>query len=339
MSLLTASPLLSVQDAIFPAHPFAGLFAIGREQQWRLHDMFPAFFADGDGPLQAAARISYVQARAGLLQARQRGGADVALLSGSRKSLADLGGMSAGMLAQPTLGRALAFGLEYQLIAGSMLQLSLETDSQQAALVSHALFEDQELQDFLDVDHLATALNAARQLPCNELPIARIELRGNLQASRSMLEDFFACPVILGADASRMLFAHSLLEMPLSGTGASAQTARAACDTELAAIGVLGKQSLVRKLVAMQCEFFNVQDMAAALELSPRSLHRLLAREGTSYQHITESVRIERAKRLLSTALSVEDIAEELGYSDARSFRRAFKRWTTLTPSEFRFSR
>ncbi|MFZ6843579.1 helix-turn-helix transcriptional regulator [Undibacterium sp. RuTC16W] len=86
----------------------------------------------------------------------------------------------------------------------------------------------------------------------------------------------------------------------------------------------------------MQCEFFNAQDIAFALGLSPRSLHRLLVREGTSYQHVTEMVRMERAKRLLITTLSMEDIAEKLGYSDARSFRRAFQRWTSLTPSEFR---
>ncbi|MFZ6816122.1 helix-turn-helix domain-containing protein [Undibacterium sp. Rencai35W] len=348
------SSLLSVQDVIFPMHPFSGLFAIGREQQWRLHEMFPAFFTNDNTQLPVAARVSYTQAREGLLQARRRGGADIALLSGSRKSIAHLGDMGAGMLAQPNLGRALAFGLEYQLIAGSMLQLTLETEANdmsevhevrevrevwQAALVSHALFDDQELQDFLDVDHLATALNAARQLPCKKLLLSRVELRGNLHASRSMLDAFFACPVILGADSSRIVFSSAMLDIPLSGCSDHAQRIQDACDRELADIGVLGKQSLIRKLVAMQCEFFNVQDMAFALGLSPRSLHRLLVREGTSYQHVTETVRMERAKRLLITTLSMEDIAEKLGYSDARSFRRAFQRWTSLTPSEFRLRR
>jgi len=48
---------------------------------------------------------------------------------------------------------------------------------------------------------------------------------------------------------------------------------------------------------------------------------------------------MDRAKRLLQTDLSQERIAEQLGYSDARSFRRAFKRWTNLSPGEYHQSR
>ncbi|MES2106060.1 MAG: AraC family transcriptional regulator ligand-binding domain-containing protein [Pseudomonadota bacterium] len=333
----TASALLSVQDEIFPAHPFAGLFAIGVEQRWRLREMFPQFDLNEAGLPRSGQRVNYLQARESLLQARHKGGADLGVLSGSRKTLDNLGAMGLGMLAQPTLGQAVRFGLQYQLVAGSMLQLELEIEQQNAVLVSHALFDDAEIQEFLDADHLATAVGAMRQLPCAPTRLAGVELRGNLQASRSLLEDFFGCKVRCGADASRLVFASPTLDTPLLAQYRAAQLeSQQACDQELAEMGVVGKQSLVRKLVAMQCEFHSVQDMAAALRISPRSLHRLLAREGTSYFHITESVRIERAKRLLLAGVTTEDVAERLGYSDGRSFRRAFKRWTMLTPSEFR---
>lgn len=334
-------PVLSVQDAIFPVHPFSGLFALGREQNWRLAEMFPAFAVDELGQPNPNLRINYLQARESLLSARQLGGADLGLLSGSRKVLADLGGMAQGLLAQPTFGEALAFGLEYQLIAGSMLQLDLETGVQHTSLVSHALFDDRELQDFLDLDHLATALNAARLIPSQPLQLQRLELRGNLHVSRSALEDFFACPVIVGADESRIVFSSALLEMALAKLKPAqyelnSASSRHACDQELARIGALGKRSLVRILVAMQCECRNVHLMALGLGISERSLHRLLAREGVSYFHIAESVRFERAKRLLSAGNSTEKVAEQLAYSDERSFRRAFKRWTLLSPAQYR---
>ena len=83
--------LLSVQDAIFPAHPFSGLFALGREQNWRLREMFPAFSLDQQGLPSTSTRISYAQARESLLLARHIGGADLGILSGSRKSVSALG--------------------------------------------------------------------------------------------------------------------------------------------------------------------------------------------------------------------------------------------------------
>lgn len=348
MTLLSTHPLpsvLSVQDVIFPVHPFSGLLALGREQNWQLSKMFPAFTFNEGGLPRGDARINYLQARESLLAARLLGGADLGLLSGSRKALAELGSMAQGIVAQPSFGQALAFGLEYQLIAGSMLQLELEIGTQYSSLVSHALFDDRELQDFLDLDHLATALNAARLLPCRPIQLERLELRGNLNVSRSALEEFFVCPVTVGADESRMVFSNALLDTPLrrsnfrdSNSELNSFSTRQACDQELASIGVVGKQSLVRILVGMQCDCRSVLEMASDLKISARSLHRLLAREGVSYFHVAERVRFERAKRLLSAGYSTENVAEQLAYADERSFRRAFKRWTLSSPAQYRKS-
>lgn len=329
----TISALLSVQDAVFPAHPFSGVLAIAREQDWRWQDMFPAFAEHHDN------RISYTQAREGLLQARHRGGADLGLRSGTRKALPQLGQMAAGMRAQPTLAEALQFGLDYQLIAGSMVHLQLEAGPQQSALLALPLFDDAELQDFLEVDHLVTAINAARQLCGRRFPLVRVELRLQPGASLTAYEKFFACPVIAGADVSRIVIDNQVLQMALPQPDALlAHTSHDACQAELAAVGVLGRQSLLRTLTALQCELHSVAQTASVLGTSERSLHRLLAREGTSYFQITETIRIGRARQLLQTGLSLERIAEELGYSDSRSFRRAFRRWTTQTPAEFRQS-
>lgn len=77
--------------------------------------------------------------------------------------------------------------------------------------------------------------------------------------------------------------------------------------------------------------------IATALKIAPRVLQRRLQERGTSYQAELDRTRSELARNYLRDGQqSVPDIALLLGYSDARAFHRAFKRWTGLTPAQFR---
>ena len=78
-------------------------------------------------------------------------------------------------------------------------------------------------------------------------------------------------------------------------------------------------------------------DVAHRLAKSTRSLRRQLADEGTSYQVLVDRMRRDEAIReMLRDAHEIKAIARAVGFSDPRGFRRAFKRWTGLTPQQFR---
>lgn len=77
--------------------------------------------------------------------------------------------------------------------------------------------------------------------------------------------------------------------------------------------------------------------IARQFALSRRTLQRQLQLADTSFLKVLTEVRHECALELLqTTALSVEDIAQQLGFSEARSFRQAFRRWTGLSPDGYR---
>jgi AraC-like DNA-binding protein len=71
--------------------------------------------------------------------------------------------------------------------------------------------------------------------------------------------------------------------------------------------------------------------------MSIRTFIRRLKNEGTSYQTLVDEVRREIASWLIrDKSLSVERVAERLGYQDTSNFSRVFKRWFNDTPSAYR---
>lgn len=76
---------------------------------------------------------------------------------------------------------------------------------------------------------------------------------------------------------------------------------------------------------------------AERLGLSPKQLRSRLAREGASFSEILARQRMSHAETCLSeTALPLDAIATMLGYSESTSFGRAFRRWSGLSPAEYR---
>ena len=79
------------------------------------------------------------------------------------------------------------------------------------------------------------------------------------------------------------------------------------------------------------------ESVAKRLYRSRSTLQRQLVAEGTSYRQILESTRQSLAENYLrSDDYSQAEVAFMLGFTDQSNFARAFRRWTGMTPGEFR---
>ena len=77
--------------------------------------------------------------------------------------------------------------------------------------------------------------------------------------------------------------------------------------------------------------------VARRLAVSLRTLHRRLAEEGTSHGELVDEVRREQAMlHLASNRFSIGEIAFLLGFAHPNGFHKAFKRWTRMTPAQYR---
>lgn len=154
---------------------------------------------------------------------------------------------------------------------------------------------------------------------------------------------FFGCPVRFDAPQHAIVFPASLLDVPLAGAFPAlnrqaevrlSQRMAKAPRTAPASIVTAIEQAFTDKPQLLRR---SVEDLAVALNLSARTLQRRLGEEGHGYTELRARAQFAQASRWLEAGEpGLDEIAERLGFSDRRSFTRAFQRWSGLSPSAYR---
>jgi AraC-like DNA-binding protein len=150
----------------------------------------------------------------------------------------------------------------------------------------------------------------------------------------------FRCPVTFDAPESVMRIAHDDLDARLPT--ANPEVAAATEHMLEAQLARLDRHDVVARLKtsildALPSGSPTEEEIARALAMSQRTLQRRLADAGTSFGGVLDATRRDLAfHHLANPARQVSEIAYLLGFAEAASFNRAFRRWTGLTPSEYR---
>src|SRR5438093_1102359 len=164
----------------------------------------------------------------------------------------------------------------------------------------------------------------------------RVELRLPAPRRPERFEAAYGVPPRFGAERTVIAFDARLLDRPLPRAAPlTAQLCTEQCrellERRQLRRGVSGRvrDELLRDPRAMPGQ----EEVAAALHVSVRTLRRQLAEEGTSFREVVERLREVLAEELLATGrLTVEQVAERVGYADASSFVHAFTRWKGVAP-------
>ena len=143
-----------------------------------------------------------------------------------------------------------------------------------------------------------------------------------------------------GAARNELLLDAATLDAPLPmADPAIARLCEAQCRHLLARRRVRGgvagevRDLLLRTPAAMP----SMEDIAARLHVSSRSLRRRLIDEGTSFRALIDEVRQAIAEELLTTGrMKLAEVAERLGYAEPAPFITAFRRWRGQSPTQYR---
>ena len=150
----------------------------------------------------------------------------------------------------------------------------------------------------------------------------------------------FGCAPTFGTARGELHYPAALLDRApqLANAITAAQTSRE-CARLLESLegGASIARRVYRELVRTPGRFPGIESIAESLNMTGRTLRRHLQAEGTSYGDLLNRVRRALAEDYLrGTRMTVDDIAAALAFSDARSFRSAFLRWTGSSPSVWR---
>ena len=157
---------------------------------------------------------------------------------------------------------------------------------------------------------------------------------------KNIFEDFFNNPIRFNEKYNRVIFpAHTLKQSIIFANVLAATENEKLCQQHLSQVQsdeIIIKR--VKKVIRdMPFTQISLENLADNLHMSPRSLRRHLHNHGVNYKTLLENERKRLAlKRIEANDTSLDDIAHELGYLNASSFSRAFKRWFGEAPLHYK---
>ena len=262
------------------------------------------------------------------------------LLLGQRMHVSAYGMLGYTLLASPTLGDALQLAIDHPALLGSYFQLTLQHEDDEVRLVASGYRYAPELTVFNTELCLASMLTVIQDLLGEAVRPRRLLLSYRPPLHAASYSEKLGCPVEFGAGCNALCFNPSLLKraLPLADPVSFQHGLQQCLQLEAQFHSRQDLRELIRQQLASdisQCT--SLERVAARLHRSARTLRRHLQQLNTSFQHLLDEVRYDKARQLLlHTDLPIYLIAEQLGYSETASFRHAFQRWSGLTPSNFR---
>jgi len=263
------------------------------------------------------------------------------LYLGSQLTITTHGLLGLAAMSSPTLGGAARLACQYVATRTPLVSLRLEKKGMQVSLTIDELYALGDIRATFLETLTVTLLAVIDFVAGGQARVSQVNFAFQTPEYSSLYEAFFPCPVRFNQEQNQIILPAE--DLSISSRLADIQVQRQAaqqCEQQLKQWQERQKLSGQIRLMLGRAKgrFPGFEQVADELSLSPRTLRRRLADEGTSYQELLEIWREEMAHQyLLTTHLSVQQISYLLGYNDPANFGRAFrKRNGGISPLRFR---
>jgi AraC-like DNA-binding protein len=272
---------------------------------------------------------------------RQLAGAPaLGLEVGSRIHISAYGVYAFALATCANLRELLDLGMRYSQLSFSLTDKVFEVRSGDI----HATLDDSHIPEHLRMFVLerdvAGLFNALNELFSARPPVRRAQVRYARPPWAELYRQRFGVDVEFGASQNVVVIDGQWLDAPLPQANDRALRFWEAHLAELLAnkrarAGLAGR---VRSILSRNPGIApNMEAIARELNTTSRQLRRLLTVEGTSFRNLVDELRETLAEELLTSGrLTIEQVADRLGYNEVSSFSNAFKRWKGQSPNQWR---
>ena len=240
-----------------------------------------------------------------------------------------------------TLREMIAMLIKYHRIAASLAEFYFREDDRLAYVEARPPRAIHNALPFVVEEHFSSILSVARKLTDRpDMRPVEVNLSYAKPPYASMYREIFGCPVQFKRTSNVLVFDRKWLKSPVKfSTSLSSQMAERICEMQLRRQYV--EHDLVHRVRYLLLEhadaFPSAEDISKILHMTSRTLRNRLHEQGTSFQAILDDLRHQLAVDYLGKSeLSLAEISALTGFNDASNFRRAFKKWSGTTPSQYR---
>ncbi|KJY81949.1 AraC family transcriptional regulator [Vibrio galatheae] len=264
----------------------------------------------------------------------------IGLRIGSKAQLSHFGVLGYVILSSRTVEEAIKTGFKYLNLNGPVFSVQVVKQQGMVSIVLENTLDIGELLPFCSEYFLSAVAALFKQITGQMLAVRSLSLTYLEPTYRQEYRSCFGCEPEFEAAQLKLSFDAKLLDLTLRTHNADTLArCLASCDAVMSVMQspYLLTNQIKTALYQSAGSFPSLDEMAVQFGCSARTLRRQLTQQRTSYKQLLAEARSDIAKEfLMQTQLTVEEIAFRLGYSDSASFRRGFKRWTRMTPQQFR---
>lgn len=325
-----------------PATILASLIHYAEQQEWDYKKWFEDSGLDLDQVQQSNGFVRFSQMcdviRKAITAYDQP---DLGLKMGRSEGLISMGILGFAMQSCKTVADALEIALEFHRVSGSVLNIEFSILDDICTLEVTEPSPTFDLKAFFYDELFSSVIACLNAILGDHDDVIGLELNYDPTANLEDYQYLFGCPVQLNTTSNKIHFKSSMLNRNLKNySPANYATAIQICKQALKEIDQLNQVDfvhIVEHLIEQYLpERFEMRQAADHLQMSERHLRRKLLSEGLSFQQIRQNALERKAKQLLEKNLSMSEISLQLGFSELREFRRAFKRWTGQAPSVYK---